>query len=56
MSDGKNIGKNIFEDLVILENKLWNRADYNEEDITTFSNAMDFIEANLDEFKEYFNE
>ena len=50
------IGKEIFEDLVTLENKLWNRADYNEEDITTFSNAMDFIEAYLDEFKEYFKE
>lgn len=56
MSDDKNIGKKIFEDLVTLENKLWNRADYNEEDITTFSNAMDFIETYLDEFKEYFKE
>ena len=56
MSDDKDIGKKIFNDLVTLENKLWNRADYNEEDITTFSNAMDFIETYLDEFKEYFKE
>lgn len=50
----KDAGGKLFENLVVLENKLWNRADYSEDDITTFSNAMDFIEANINEFKEYF--
>lgn len=49
-------GKEIFNDLVKLEQKLWNRADYSEDDITTFSNAMDFIEKYLEEFIEYFKE
>lgn len=56
MSDDKDIGKEIFNDLVKLEQKLWNREDYSEDDITTFSNAMDFIEKYLEEFKEYFKE
>lgn len=56
MSDDKDIGKKIFNDLVTLENKLWNREDYSEDDITTFSNAMDFIEKYLEEFMEYFKE
>lgn len=50
------IGKKIFNDLVELEKKFWNRADYSEDDITTFSNAMDFIEEHLEEFEEYFKE
>lgn len=50
------IGKKIFDDLVALEKKFWNREDYSEDDITTFSNAMDFIEEHLEEFKEYFRE
>lgn len=50
------IGKEIFNDLVKLEQKLWNREDYSEDDITTFSNAMDFIEKYLEEFIEYFKE
>lgn len=49
-------GARIFDDLVTLEKKLWNREDYSEDDITTFSNAMDFIEEYLEEFKEYFKE
>lgn len=52
----KDIGTQIFDDLVVLEKKFWNRADYSEDDITTFSNAMDFIEEHLEEFKEYFKE
>ena len=52
----KSVGKEIFNDLVALEKKFWDRADYSEDDITTFSNAMDFIEEHLEEFKEYFKE
>lgn len=47
-------GRKIFNDLVDLEKKFWNREDYSEDDITTFSNAMDFIEEHLEEFEEYF--
>ena len=50
------IGKEIFNDLVDLEKKFWNREDYSEDDITTFSNAMDFIEEHLEEFEEFFKE
>lgn len=52
----KDVGTQIFNDLVALEKKFWDRADYSEDDITTFSNAMDFIEENLKEFKEFFKE
>lgn len=52
----KDVGKKIFDDLVALEKKFWNREDYSEDDITTFSNAMDFIEEHLEEFKEFFKE
>ena len=52
----KDVGTQIFDDLVALEKKFWNRVDYSEDDITTFSNAMDFIEENLEEFKEFFKE
>lgn len=52
----KDVGTQIFDDLVALEKKFWNRADYSEDDITTFSNAMDFIEEHLEEFKEFFKE
>lgn len=52
----KDVGTKIFEDLVALEKKFWNREDYSEDDITTFSNAMDFIEEHLEEFKEYFKD
>lgn len=56
MSDDKDIGTQIFNDLVKLENKMWKREDYSEDNITTFSNAMDFIEEHLEEFKKYFKE
>ena len=52
----KDVGTQIFDDLIVLEKKMWNRADYSEDDITTFSNAMDFIVEHLEEFKEYFKE
>lgn len=52
----KDVGTQIFNDLVALEKKFWDRADYSEDDITTLSNAMDFIEENLKEFKEFFKE
>lgn len=52
----KDVGTQIFNDLVKLEQKLWKREDYSEDDITTFSNAMDFIEEHLEEFKKYFKE
>lgn len=48
-------GKKIYNELVALEKRLWNREDYGEEDITLFSNAMDFIADNLAEFTEYFD-
>lgn len=47
-------GTRIYEELVKLEKKLWNREDYSEEDIPLFSNAMDFIEAHEKEFEEFF--
>lgn len=52
----KDVGTQIFNDLVALEKKFWGRVDYSEDDITTFSNAMDFIEEYLEEFKEFFKE
>lgn len=52
----KDVGTQIFDDLIVLEKKMWDRADYSEDDITTFSNAMDFIEEHLEEFKEFFKE
>lgn len=52
----EDVGTQIFNDLVDLEKKFWNREDYSEDDITTLSNAMDFIEEYLEEFKEYFKE
>ena len=52
----KDVGTQIFNDLVALEKKFWDRADYSEDDITTLSNAMDFIEEHLEEFKEFFKE
>lgn len=52
----KDVGREIFDDLIVLEKKFWNRADYSEDDITTFSNAMDFIEEHLEEFCEFFKE
>lgn len=52
----KDVGTQIFNDLVALEKKFWDRADYSEDDITTLSNAMDFIEENLEEFKKFFKE
>ena len=47
-------GEQIFDALIALEKKFWDREDYNEDDITVLSNAMDFIEEHHDEFCEYF--
>lgn len=47
-------GEEIFNALVELERKFWNREDYGEEDIPLLSNAMNFIAENLTEFTEYF--
>lgn len=52
----EDVGAKIFDNLVALEKKFWNREDYSEDDITTLSNAMDFIEEHLEEFKEYFKD
>lgn len=47
-------GEEIYDALVELERKLWSREDYSEEDIVTFSNAMDYVESNLEDFKKFF--
>ena len=47
-------GEQVFESLVELERKMWNRESYNEEDITLLSDAMDFIEYYKKEFEEFF--
>lgn len=52
----KSTGERIFEDAVNLEKKLWNREDYGEEDITLFSNIMDYIENNKEDFINSFEE
>lgn len=46
-------GERTFGDLVLLEHKLWDRKDYNEEDLPLFSIALDFIESHYSEFKEF---
>lgn len=56
MSEEKSVGEKILLELWELEKKFWDRADYSEEDIPLFSNAMDFIEENSDKFIEYMNE
>lgn len=52
----KSTGERIFEDAVSLEKKLWNREDYGEEDITLFSNIMDYIENNKEDFIKSFED
>lgn len=51
-----NIGEKIWDDLVALEKKFWNREDYSEDDITTLSNVIDYIESDREDFENYFNE
>lgn len=48
------VGKSIYNELVKLEKKMWNREDYSEEDITLFSDAMDYIENNKKDFIEFY--
>lgn len=47
-------GERIWDDLVALEKKFWNREDYSEDDITTLSNVVDYIESNREDFENYF--
>ena len=51
-----SVGKRIWDDLVTLEKKFWNREDYSEDDITTLSNVIDYIESNREDFENYFKE
>lgn len=51
-----SVGERIWDDLVTLEKKFWNREDYSEDDITTLSNAIDYIESNREDFENYFKE
>ena len=46
-------GEKAFRDLVLLEHKLWDRKDYNEEDIPLFRIALDFIVSHHREFIEF---
>lgn len=50
------VGLKIWDGLVELEKKMWNREDYSEDDITLLSNAMDYIEENKEDFYKYFND
>ena len=49
------MGEKIFDELVKLEKKLWDREDYGEEDIPLFSNAMDFISEHKEDFIKFFD-
>ena len=51
-----SVGERIWNDLVTLEKKFWNREDYSEDDITTLSNVIDYIESNREDFENYFKE
>lgn len=51
-----SVGEQVYSDAVDFEKRLWNREDYGEDDITLFSNIMDFVEANLKSFIAYHNE
>lgn len=46
-------GEKTFGDLILLEHKLWDRKDYNEEDLPLFSIALDFIESHYREFGKF---
>lgn len=46
-------GEKTFGDLILLEHKLWDRKDYNEEDLPLFSIALDFIESHYREFEKF---
>lgn len=49
------VGEKIYDDAVELEKRLWNREEYFEEDITLFSNIMDYIEHNREDFIKSFD-
>ena len=49
-----SVGERIWYDLVALEKKFWNREDYSEDDITTLSNVIDYIESFNKELSEYY--
>lgn len=49
-------GEEIYRNLVELEKRLWDTGEYFEDDKTLLSDAMDFIENHLQEFKEFFKD
>ena len=51
-----NTGELIYKDAVELEQRLWDRQETYEDDITLFSNIMDFVTEHKDEFVKYLNE
>lgn len=51
-----SVGERIWDDLVALEKKFWNMEDYSEDDITTLSNVIDYIESDREDFEDYFKE
>lgn len=50
------VGLKIWDGLVELEKKMWNREEYGDDDITLLSNALDYIEENKEDFYKYFND
>lgn len=52
----QDIGSELFADLVNLEKRVWNGEDTLEEDKTLLSNIVDYVEYNLDDFKNYCKE
>ena len=50
-----NKGEEIWDALVELEKKFWNREDYSEEDVTLLSDVIDYIESDREDFVRYFN-
>ena len=51
-----SVGEQIWDALVELERKFWNREDYSEEDIPLLSNVIDYIDADREDFIKYFND
>ena len=43
-------GRALFDGLCDLESKFWDRKDYDEDDITLYSNGLEYIKDNYDDF------
>lgn len=46
----------LFEELLKLEDRLWNREDVGDDDLPLFSHAIDFIVANKDRFIKFIDD